>query len=191
MKRTLIPRSAQACFGAAGPCLEPLKAIHSPISNGRSISGLKRWRMFFGACVWLALILPARAALDAVPSSRASGVRNSGVLIGDLGLVILAALGVALGVAAGLVVWAKYLRKSSGTTPTRVRKDASHRRSASDGHSGRADEEAEPEEESDGVIRRRRKRRRPRRDHRPRNPTLAETGGLPPPKEPNPPSPAT
>jgi hypothetical protein len=33
----------------------------------------------------------------------------------------------------------------------------------------------------------RRKWRRRRRDHRPRNPTLAETGGLPPIRQPRPP----
>ena len=38
------------------------------------------------------------------------------------------------------------------------------------------------EEREDGTIRKRKKRKRHRRDHRQRNPTLAEVGGLPPPK---------
>lgn len=38
------------------------------------------------------------------------------------------------------------------------------------------------EERDDGTIRKRKKRKRQRRDHRQRNPTLAEVGGLPPPK---------
>lgn len=38
------------------------------------------------------------------------------------------------------------------------------------------------EEREDGTIRKRKKRKRQRRDHRQRNPTLAEVGGLPPPK---------
>lgn len=35
-------------------------------------------------------------------------------------------------------------------------------------------------ETEDGMIRKRKKRKRSRRDHRGRNPTLAEAGGLPP-----------
>ena len=38
------------------------------------------------------------------------------------------------------------------------------------------------EERDDGTVRKRKKRKRQRRDHRQRNPTLAEVGGLPPPK---------
>ncbi len=44
------------------------------------------------------------------------------------------------------------------------------------------DDEFDEEEESEEQVpgRRKRRRRRRRRGHRPRNPTLAETGGLPP-----------
>ncbi len=42
------------------------------------------------------------------------------------------------------------------------------------------DSAAANDEDSKLILKNRRKWRRRRRDHRPRNPTLAETGGLPP-----------
>jgi hypothetical protein len=58
-------------------------------------------------------------------------------------------------------------------------------------HSREVSETALPAELEDAPPqqRRRRKWRRPRRDHRPRNPTLAETGGLPPVRSGGPPEP--
>jgi hypothetical protein len=44
-------------------------------------------------------------------------------------------------------------------------------------------DEITPSDESNGGHRRKRKRVR-RRDHRQRNPTLSQTGGLPPPRDP-------
>jgi cytoskeletal protein RodZ len=85
----------------------------------------------------------------------------------DMALV----MGIGLILMLALALWVKFFRKSS---ETRVReKDAF--RSVPDG-SSLSNENSETE-------RRRKKRRRRRRDHRPRNPTLAETGGLPAPKE--------
>ncbi len=52
-----------------------------------------------------------------------------------------------------------------------------HRHSDNQGHG--ASDEAGQIADSSGLQKRRKWRRR-RRDHRPRNPTLAETGGLPP-----------
>ena len=67
-----------------------------------------------------------------------------------------------------LLLWARYVRKPSS-------------------------EKREPhhwlvEEEDDGSGKHKRRRRKKKRDHRPRNPTLAETGGLPPEKPGNPPA---
>ncbi len=70
-----------------------------------------------------------------------------------------------------LAVWAKFFRKSSDKKPGQNDKF----RSVPDA-SALSGEETE-------TGRRRKKRRRRRRDHRPRNPTLAETGGLPEPRE--------
>jgi hypothetical protein len=96
--------------------------------------------------------------------------KGTGLLFMDIMVII--ATGLALGLM--LLLWARYY--------VRQRKRHSHR------HEHRADplpgvslDGPEGDEERDHHGRRRRKRRL-RRDHRPRNPTLAETGGLPPPK---------
>lgn len=66
---------------------------------------------------------------------------------------------------AALYVWARYFRKS-------------RKRVAGGEKVYRSDSDADDSEAGD--VRRRYKRRVRRRDHRVRNPTLAETGGLPP-----------
>ncbi|MBM3821298.1 MAG: hypothetical protein FJ404_00145 [Verrucomicrobia bacterium] len=128
------------------------------------------------------------AALDVIPSARATGSRGGSVLMGDLGWVILAALGIGV----VLVLWAKYLRKPSGSSSSGAWRTSSGRSRSRVGEESplrkEEVEEEDGEEENTGergevVTRRRRKRRRQRRDHRPRNPTLAETGGLPPLKD--------
>jgi hypothetical protein len=82
---------------------------------------------------------------------------------------------VALGIAVLLLVWAVYFRKPRKRP------------------SGRSVTESQAASKSDlvkrGVVegssgRRKSRYRRRRREHRSRNPTLAETGGLPPPKSP-------
>src|SRR5687767_4212788 len=74
-------------------------------------------------------------------------------------------LGIALGLGALLFLWVFFFRKpkmpeTAGNKSSRILLEAKSEKS----HSGR----------------RRRKWREKRRDHRPRNPTLSETGGLPP-----------
>jgi hypothetical protein len=84
-------------------------------------------------------------------------------------LIIFGALGI---VAVAVAAWAAFVRK-----PRRRH----HRHHHGHHHSPEPAPEtvAEDSGEEPGVPRRRRWRR-PRRDHRPRNPTLSETGGLPP-----------
>jgi len=77
-------------------------------------------------------------------------------------------------VVASILLWAIYVRKPR-------RRHHSRRRSH---HSSSANRGAD---EAASQSPKRRKWRRPRRDHRPRNPTLAETGGLPPVRDQSPP----
>ena len=71
-----------------------------------------------------------------------------------------------------VLVWAVFFRK------TRRREHGHHH---SHHHSYDSAEPAAEDAEGDSkALHRRRKWRRPRRQHRLRNPTLAETGGLPP-----------
>jgi len=83
---------------------------------------------------------------------------------------------VAIGAAVVLVTslsmaWAALLRKRARLRGKILSQHSSTRSAA--GSSARRGSEANPEGH-------RRRRRRRRRDHRPRNPTLSETGGLPP-----------
>jgi hypothetical protein len=96
---------------------------------------------------------------DAVVSwQKLSDTTRDAILIfGTLTLVVLI-----------MVIWAIYFRKR--------RRDRSH---DYEYPSGSANGEASSQK--------RRKWRRRRRDHRPRNPTLAETGGLPPARSDEPP----
>jgi hypothetical protein len=76
-------------------------------------------------------------------------------------------------VVALLVVWAIFFRKpQTDAGRTRVYKSR-----------------PTEEETEDGRIRKRKRVKRPRREHRSRNPTLAEAGGLPPVKPDNTPPP--
>ena len=83
------------------------------------------------------------------------------------GLLLISAIG---SVTLLAVLWAMYFRKKK----RRKRKHHSHHESSPP----TAELEAADAEPSEHHHRHR--RRRKRRDHRPRNPTLAETGGLPP-----------
>ena len=81
-----------------------------------------------------------------------------------------------------VLVWAVFVRKARRRQ--RSRRHSHH-------HSHEPAENVAPAE-GDNVTtqpRKRRKWRRPRREHRPRNPTLAETGGLPPVRRGGPPEP--
>ena len=100
---------------------------------------------------------------DAVTSWQKMGAttRDALLIFGALAVVTLI-----------LVIWAAFIRRK------KKRGHSSHH-----GHN-HADERTMPsgavEGESSNSQPKRRKWRRRRRDHRPRNPTLAETGGLPP-----------
>lgn|GEM_PF-770052 len=117
-------------------------------------------------------------------SSRPMGT-DTKLVAGDMGLVIGTAS--VLGVVLVLLIWWRYSRRSG-------RKSRHHHRPAIVQNSlkshpdSRARDEGSDEDDEDGEGdgtkgdsggQRVRKRRR-RRGHRPRNPTLAETGGLPP-----------
>lgn len=100
----------------------------------------------------------------------------TGLLLSDILLIIAAALTLLL----GLVLWAKYLRNRK---PKKRR--AGGQKVFRGSNSGGEDEEEEEDgdkeaEEEAREVRRRYKYRYKRRSHRNRNPTLAETGGLPP-----------
>jgi hypothetical protein len=101
--------------------------------------------------------------------------KTGGLVVKDLLLIIGACLVLALVLFAGarLYVQSKHRRRHHGRRG---------RQSAAVGTQDMADAREESEERG----RHRRRRRRRVREHRPRNPTLAETGGLPPQKSPPP-----
>ena len=86
---------------------------------------------------------------------KMSGATRDGLIV--FGAIILVTLVVA--------IWAAFIRKKK-------RRHHSH-------HSGHDHSQAIQQRTADGGQKRRKWRKR-RREHRPRNPTLAETGGLPP-----------
>ncbi len=100
--------------------------------------------------------------LDQWRSLNAS-TRDALIVFGAFALVVICVL-----------LWALFVRKPK-------RRQHSHRRSH---HSPAVNRKAE---EATVQGSRRRKWRRPRRHHRPINPTLAETGGLPPARQQTPP----
>jgi hypothetical protein len=83
-------------------------------------------------------------------------------------LVIIAAL---VAVCIAVLIWVVYFRRVR-------RRPHGHHHSRHYSQGPATDVVVESEDEPDQP--RRRKWRRPRREHRPRNPTLSETGGLPP-----------
>ena len=92
-------------------------------------------------------------------------------------LILLAAIGLAL---AWVAVWVLFFRKPHRRHHRHHRGRHSSRTSASEGAAAQSDD-------GSSHTHKRVKWRRPRRDHRPRNPTLAETGGLPPARTGDPP----
>lgn len=89
-------------------------------------------------------------------------------LVKDVLIIVL----VGAGLLFALLVWAKYFR--SGRKRKKIKPGAEAEIVYRDAARN------EEEEEDAGNRRRKYKRRVRRRDHRSRNPTLAETGGLPP-----------
>ena len=86
------------------------------------------------------------------------------------GLIV---VGAAVLVAVGVTVWVVFSRKSR-------RRRHRHHHNHPDSHEQAKAAEAADQDGAPSGSRKRRKWRRPRREHRLRNPTLAETGGLPP-----------
>jgi hypothetical protein len=86
-------------------------------------------------------------------------------LLGMRATDMLMIIAITLVVGLVLVIWAVYIRKPKAERHERDYKSRPY-----------------VEELDDGTIRKRKKRKRLRRQHRERNPTLAEVGGLPPPK---------
>ena len=74
-----------------------------------------------------------------------------------------------------LAIWAKFLRSGSDSGKNSRHKDEFRN----------VPDASTLTDSQSGSDRRRKKRRRRRRDHRPRNPTLSETGGLPQHKDSN------
>jgi hypothetical protein len=81
-----------------------------------------------------------------------------------------------------ILLWATFIRKRS-----RRRREHQHSRYRFSRPGEAA--EVQTEEDEDPPSEKRRRRRRSGRRHRPRNPTLAETGGLPPIRPEGPPEP--
>jgi len=101
---------------------------------------------------------PVQGPLD--PFGVQPAPRNLlGMRATDMLLIIAATLLVGL----TLVLWAVYIRKPKSERHDRTYKSRPY-----------------VEERDDGTVRKRKKRKRLRREHRERNPTLAEVGGLPP-----------
>lgn len=109
-------------------------------------------------------LIPILAAADAMAPVTAEDLKTSKTAVHGLqAMDLLVIIAVALLLLTALVCWAIFLRKPKAESRTRVYKSRPH-----------------VEETEDGQIRKRKKHKQPRREHRQRNPTLNEAGGLPP-----------
>jgi hypothetical protein len=96
------------------------------------------------------------------------------------GLIIVAAAGT---VAVLVLAWAIFIRKPAHR-PGALTEDPVRRRRSRREHREPNEQQSEESSGAEGApAESRRRKRRRRREHRPRNPTLAETGGLPPPRD--------
>jgi ABC-type nickel/cobalt efflux system permease component RcnA len=111
-------------------------------------------------------------AADVSGPVRPGVVRSSGVAY-DLLLVFGAGV-LLFGV---LLLWAAYFRRQR----SRHRHPRHHHHQSTSSAASAAEHQSVEREEADSAYSRHRRRRR-RREHRGRNPTLSETGGLPPPR---------
>jgi len=109
------------------------------------------------------LLADTSEAIDALASKKSTSF--SSPYLGDVGLV----LGGIFILTVLLFIWASYIRNPKEKKPR-----------SSSGELGK-----KVETRFGGDGKKKIKVRRRRRTHRPRNPTLAETGGLPPPKPEN------
>lgn len=100
------------------------------------------------------LLASASRGLPKMPGDQTLATRNFSEVF-----LILAAMGLVIAL---VLIWAVFIRKPKIETRSKVLEPF-----------------VEEERKSSSGRKRRRKRRR---EHRPRNPTLAETGGLPPPR---------
>jgi hypothetical protein len=101
--------------------------------------------------------------------------RSAGLVFKDMLVIV----GTGLVLALLLILWARHYEKK------RQRRHHHHHlepAAATPVTAPEAEDEDEEEEDGAQLDGRHRRRRRHRRDHRPRNPTLAQTGGLPPAK---------
>ena len=110
-------------------------------------------------------MLPAAYVFAAVDLLTGESTKGPGQRFNNTDILII--LTAAVAVAVAIVIWLVFFRKSE---PEEYEYPEPKPAQAA------RDEAVEP-----GERRRRRKRRRVR-DHRPRNPTLDQTGGLPPPR---------
>lgn len=122
--------------------------------------------------MWFALFL---AQIEPFAPSVSTAGRGWGQQLSDVGLVVAAGFGVGL----ILLVCVRFFRRPRRSTHSHATSSAG-RRERKERVAAAAAEEEDSGEGGGGGGRRRRRRRSPRREHRPRNPTLAETGGLPP-----------
>jgi hypothetical protein len=108
-------------------------------------------------------VLPILAQMGDLPQRAESVAKSGKMLAGDLTAIFL----IGAVIFGALLLWAKYLRNRR----KRVRGGEKVYRTV-----------GVTEDPDEGIVeeRRRYKRRMRRRSHRSRNPTLAETGGLPP-----------
>lgn len=105
------------------------------------------------------------------------GAAKSGALVASDVLILLGFIAAVVGILVLTVYLAMQLRKNRKSELDRqIRGEHLPARQSASGRNG-SDEEGQGSEP--GRSSRRRVRRR-RRDHRPRNPSLAESGGLPP-----------
>ena len=99
---------------------------------------------------------------------------------------LLIGLTVALAVGAGLVLWIYFRSRMKSNNQDRERLAQITRGQSSSQGGGKSGGKSGGEKKSTTTItedgRHRRRKRRRRRDHRQRNPSLSETGGLPPPR---------
>ena len=93
---------------------------------------------------------------------------------------LLIGLTIALAVGTGLVLWIYFRSRMKSNDQDRERLSQMTRGQSSGKRKDEGEKKGATTVTKDGLHRRRKRRRR--RDHRQRNPSLSETGGLPPPR---------
>ena len=142
----------------------------------------------------LVFLLAVDSGMDLLQTGAGSVGKSTRMVLRDV-LIILGAL---LALTLVMVLWARFWRRSS-RHHGRHRPHHHHQREKEPLEEPVSEETADAAAETDApaveVLAGRRHRHRhhrrriQRREHRPRNPTLAETGGLPPVRNPDTPSP--